>query len=166
MKKIFFLFIGIVLTANVAAQNYQLYAVYMYQFTKYIKWPESNSSGDFVIGVLGETPALEHLQKMADTKKAGSRNIVLKQFSAPSEIEGADMLFIGKDVIGDVASVLSHTKNTSTLLVTEEEGYGLEGSNINFVVRNGRLVFELNQNAMDRENLKVSSELAKLAIVI
>lgn len=166
MKRVFFLLFALVFTSQVVAQNYQLHAVYMYQFIKYIKWPENAESGDFVIGVLGESPATEHLQKMANTKKAGSRNIVLKKFNSPSEVKETHMLFIGKGVTSDMASIIKHTQNTNTLLVTEEEGFGLEGSNINFVVRNGRLVFELNQNAMERENLKVSTELAKLAIVI
>ncbi len=166
MKRLIF-FIGVLaISFQAVGQNYQLHAVYMYQFIKYIKWPDNTSSGDFVIGVLGESPATEYLQKMADTKKAGARNIVLKKFDTPSEIAQTHMLFIGKGTTNDMASILEYTENTNTLLVTEEEGFGLEGSNINFVVRNGRLVFELNQSAMDRENLKVSAELAKLAIVI
>lgn len=166
MKRIFIVLVVLFISSQAVAQNYQLHAVYMYQFIKYIKWPEGAASGDFVIGVLGESPATEHLQKMADTKKAGSRNIVLKKFNSPSEVTDTHMLFIGKGTVENVAAVLEYTQNTNTLLVTEEEGFGLEGSNINFVLRNGRLVFELNQSAMDRESLKVSTELAKLAIVI
>ena len=166
MKKVFFSLVLLTFSFQLTAQNYQLHAVYMYQFIKYIKWPDAVSQGDFVIGVLGESPATDHLKKMAETKKIGSRNIVLKEFNSVSDITNAHMLFIGEGNIESVESVLGQIEGQHTLLITEEEGFGLEGSNINFVERNGRLVFELNQHAMDREQLKVSSELAKLAIVI
>lgn len=166
MRKVFFCFLFVGFALQVSAQNYQLHAVYMYQFIKYIKWPDSESGTDFVIGVLGQTPALEHLEKMAKVKKAGDRTIVVKKFSTTDQVTPTNMLFVGKGTINEVKAVLPKIKGTSTLLITEEEGFGLEGSNINFVERNGRLAFELNQDAMDREKLKVSGELAKLAIVL
>jgi len=166
MKKMFFCLILVGLSFKLAAQNYQLHAVYMYQFIKYIKWPESQSGGDFVIGVLGDSPAVEYLDKMAKTKKAGSRNIVLKTFDNLADVTKTDMLFVHEGAVNELAGVIDKIGGQSTLLVTEKEGFGLEGSNINFVVRQGRLVFELNQDAMERESLKVSAELAKLAIVL
>ncbi|MDX1628835.1 MAG: YfiR family protein [Fulvivirga sp.] len=166
MKKLLFCVMLLVSVTILPAQNYQLHAVYIYQFTKYIKWPDAQMEGDFVIGVLGETPALEHLQKMADVKKAGNRDIVIRKFGDVSEVEPTHILFVGKEVIDSVSSVLKHIGGKHTLLITEEEGFGLAGSNINFVERDGRLVFELNRDAMRREGLKVSNELAKLAIVI
>lgn len=166
MKRILILSILFFCVLRLSAQNYQLHAVYIYQFIKYIKWPDANSSGDFVIGVLGDTPALEHLQKMADTKSAGNRDIVIRRFANVNDITKAHILFVPKNAVETVSEVLKKTNNSGTMLITEEEGFGLEGSNINFVERKGRLVFELNSAAMEREQLKVSSELAKLAIVI
>jgi len=166
MKKVFFCLMMLAFTGKLAAQNYQLHAVYMYQFIKYINWPAGESTGDFVIGVLGDSPITEHLNKMAETKKIGSRKIVIKEFDNIAQITNTQMLFVGKDVVEEVAPVLEKINGQHTLLITEEEGFGLEGSNINFIERKGRLVFELNRNAMDRESLQVSSELAKLAIVI
>jgi len=166
MKKVGWTVLMLFIGCNLYSQNYQLHAVYMYQFTKYIKWPDTKNTGDFVIGVLGESPATEYLQKMADAKKVGSRNIILKKYSNAEGIGDNHMLFIGKNVIDSVNQILPKIQETNTLLITEEEGFGLEGSNINFVERNGRLVFELNQNAMRREDLRVSSELSRLAIVL
>lgn len=166
MKRILIFSLLFFCVLRLSAQNYQLHAVYIYQFIKYIKWPDAASSGDFIIGVLGETSAIEHLQKMADAKSAGSRDIVLKQFESVNDISNAHILFVAKNSIESVSQILAKTKGSGTMIITEEEGFGLEGSNINFVERKGRLVFELNQEAMEREQLKVSSELAKLAIVI
>jgi len=166
MKKVVLSVLLLFVGSQLFSQNYQLHAVYMYQFTKYIKWPDTKSTGDFVIGVLGDTPATEFLQKMANVKKVGSRNIVVKEFNGANNIAESHILFVSEEAIDSVKQILPKTQNTSTLLITEKEGFGLEGSNINFVERNGRLVFELNQDAMRRENLRVSSELSRLAIVL
>ena len=40
------------------------------------------------------------------------------------------------------------------------------GSDINFIERDGRLGFELNQAAINKRKLKVSTELTRLAILI
>lgn len=166
MKRVLILSLLFFCSLRLSAQNYQLHAVYIYQFTKYIKWPDVTSSEDFVIGVLGETPALEHLEKMAETKSAGNRDIVIRRFASINEVAQVHILFVPNGVVETLAPILNKTKETGTMLITEKEGFGLEGSNINFVERKGRLVFELNTAAMEREQLKVSSELAKLAIVI
>ena len=39
------------------AQNvYAVHANIIYRFTKYINWPDDRKTGDFVIGVVGDTP--------------------------------------------------------------------------------------------------------------
>jgi hypothetical protein len=43
---------------------------------------------------------------------------------------------------------------------------GAKGSNINFIVKDGKLAFELNQAAITKQNFKVSNELSRLAIMI
>jgi hypothetical protein len=51
-------------------------------------------------------------------------------------------------------------------VVTEEPGQGVKGSDINFIDKDGKLAFELNQNAVNKRKLKVSTELTRLAIII
>lgn len=166
MKKL--LLLALLIFFNVAAfsQNYQLHSVYMYSFIKYVQWPSQDVEGDFLIGVVGESPILEHLEKMASTKKAGSRKIVIRKYNDVTEIEQTHMLFLAKELNNQLPALLKRAGNKHTLIITEEEGMGSEGSNINFVVRKGRLAFELNKSAMQRSSLKVSNELTRLAILI
>ena len=67
-----------------------------------------------------------------------------------------------------VVSSLTSGESPSTviLVVTEENGLGAKGSNINFIMREGKLAFELNQATLNKQNLKVSNELSRLAILI
>ncbi|UII30870.1 YfiR family protein [Fulvivirga ulvae] len=166
MRKLFFILTFLFVGLAVQAQNYQLHSVYIYSFIRYIQWPGGDTSSDFVIGVLGDSPLIPHLQKMAEVKKAGNRTIVIKKFNSVNEVANSDILFMSKESGNQLQGLLSKLKNKNTMIITEEEGMGKEGSNINFVIRNGKLAFELNRAAMDRADLKVSTELTRLAIII
>ena len=50
-------------------KNYAVYANIIYRFTKYIDWPAEKKSGDFIIGVVGDTPLMEELKKVLLIKK-------------------------------------------------------------------------------------------------
>jgi hypothetical protein len=51
-------------------------------------------------------------------------------------------------------------------VVTEQDGLALKGSHINFVLKDGKLAFELNQNALTKNKLKAANELTRLAILL
>ncbi len=166
MKKILFVSI-ILLSAQLGfSQNYKLHSVYMYSFTRYILWPEAYNQGDFEILVLGDSPILEELKSMAQAKKVGDRAIKVSKISNPSDIRKCSMLFVPASKSGKIADVLAKVGSQSILVITEEVGLGAKGSNINFIVKDGKLVFELNQEAINKQSLKVSSELSRLAILI
>ena len=162
----FFLCVALSLCASVSfSQNYQLHSVYIYSFVKYVQWPDQSGT-EFTIGVIGDSPVTQYLKKMAAVKKAGDKAIIIKEIKSADQAQGLKVLFVPNGMSGIFTDILTELSGTNTLLITEGEGMGKAGSNINFIVRDGRLSFELNRAAMDRENLKVSSELTKLAILI
>ncbi|MBL3655725.1 YfiR family protein [Fulvivirga sediminis] len=166
MKRLFFLFSLLLINFVGLAQNYQLHAVYIYSFIRYVQWPSSSEEGDFVIGIVGDSPIIDELERMAAAKKAGTRDIQVKKYTNLNGLDKADIVFISKNYTDDISGILNKVGSANTLLITEKEGLGVQGSNINFVNKNGKLAFELNRSAMDRADLKVSSELTRLAILI
>ncbi len=166
MKKILLVSI-ILLGAQLSfSQNYKLHSVYMYSFTRYILWPDAYNQGDFEIMVLGDSPILEELKAMAQAKKVGERPIKITKISNPADIRKCNMLFVPASKAGKIDEILLKVGTQSILVISEEAGLGAKGSNINFIVKDGKLVFELNQGTINKQNLKVSSELSRLAILI
>lgn len=148
------------------AQNYGLHSVYIYSFTKYIQWPDEMSQGDFEIYVLGDSPILPLLRKMEELKKVGDRNIKVIQVNSPSEIKKCNILFVPSSKSSQWDEIMNVVNNQSILMITEEPGMGQKGSHINFLMKDGKLVFELNQAATSKKNLKVSNQLLTVAILI
>ena len=148
------------------AQNYKMHSVFVYSFTRYVIWPDAYTTGDFEITVLGDSPIIDELKTMAQTKKVGDRAIKITRISSPSEIKKCNILFVSAGKTALIPEVMEKVNNQSILVISEESGAAQKGSNINFIVKDGKLAFELNQASVNRQGLKVSNELSRLAILI
>jgi hypothetical protein len=147
------------------AQNYKQHPLFIYSFTRYVQWPEAYSQGDFEILILGDTPLMEEL-KVLGTKKVGDRPIKITKISSVAEIRKCNMLFVPADKSDKLTEIIQKIDTQSVLLMTEQAGLGAQGSCINFITKEGRLAFELNQAAFTKRNLKASNELTRIATMI
>jgi hypothetical protein len=161
----FIFFIGFGISGS-TAQNYQTHTLYIYSFGKFVLWPEEDKKGDFEIFILGDSPIIEELQQMSERKKVGDRVIKVAKISSLGEFKKGHVLFIPSSQSAQLADVLTKLGDKSTLVVTEQPGLGVKGSDINFVMKEGKLAFELNQNALSKHKLKAANELTRLAIII
>jgi hypothetical protein len=148
------------------AQNYKLHTVFIFSFTRYVIWPEAYNQGDFEILVLGDSPIVDALQEMAQAKKVGDRVIKVTKISSASEIKKCNILFVTAGKSAQISDVVAKVSNQPILIITEDAGMATKGSDINFILKEGKLAFELNQSAVSRQNLKVANELSRLAILI
>jgi hypothetical protein len=153
--------------SKVEATEIKIQSIFIYNFTKYINWPEEYNRGDFVIGVLGDADLTEELYKMAKTKNVGNRRMVVKKYAEVADIEGrCHILFIPAGSSSLLSSALKKTKGQPTLVITHKDGLGRAGSQINFVSSNGKFRFEININALEKNGLKCAQQLKSLAIII
>jgi len=161
-------FVGVSCAAAGQAQppGYQLHSVFMYSFTRYVQWPEDRNTGDFRILVVGESPIVAELQKVAEQKKVGTRAIRVEEAEQISGNETAHIIFIAAGKSALLPDVLTKLNAKGVLIVTERDGLGARGSAVNFVMKDGKLAFELNQATLAKQGLKASTELIRLAILI
>jgi hypothetical protein len=129
-------------------------------------WPDDYNQGDFEILVLGDTPLMEELRLLAQAKKVGDRSIKITKISSPAEIRKCNILFVPASHSALLNDVVTKINNQPILIITEEPGLGMKGSHINFIMKDGKLAFELNQAAANKHNLKISNALMGMAILI
>jgi hypothetical protein len=146
--------------------DYAVKANIIYRLTKYIEWPESKGSGDFVIGIVGETPLFAELKNFASNKTAGSRKIVVRKFSTSAGAYDCHILFISEDESGSLKKIAARTAGSAILLVSEADGLALKGACINFIIVSEHLRLEINKNNIEKRNLNIASELVQLGIAI
>ncbi|MFZ2907347.1 MAG: YfiR family protein [Cyclobacteriaceae bacterium] len=166
MKKALITIFFLTFWTLVNGQNYKQYPLFIYSFTRYIQWPETDNHGDFEILVVGDSPLLDELKVLAQNKKVGERPIKIVKINGVAEIRKCSMIFLPNERSGELPEVLKRVKDQSILVMTEQAGLGMQGSCINFITKEGKLAFELNQSALIKQNLKASTELTRLATII
>ncbi len=163
MKRIFLsVFIVITTFYQIRAQVEKVQAAYIYQFTKLIEWCAEKRTGDFTISVLGSAAITANLTGL-NGKTVGSQKIVVKTFANISEIDNCNILFIPMAKSGQLGAVNNKISNSCTLVITEKSGLAKSGSSINFIEVDGKIVFEVSNEAMSKHSLTASAKLLSLA---
>ncbi|MES2732727.1 MAG: YfiR family protein [Bacteroidota bacterium] len=158
-------FCALFFSGTAKAQDYKFHSLFVYNFTKYIQWPESAQSGDFVIGVFGNSAITSELEKLVANKTVGAQKIVVRKVHSIAEADKLQILFIPQNKSKEFDAIQQSLKGKPVLLVTEKDGFGKKGSGINFVILDGKMRFELNLAATQMAGLKVSSQLSSLAML-
>jgi hypothetical protein len=168
MKKLKIITIGFLVLFNISAkaQETKFIALYLYNFTKYIDWPEEQKKGEFIIGVVGSNQVHAELLQLAQGKPVGTQIISVKNFRSIDEVSGCHILFLSESQSRRVDQAVSKLAQSSPLIVTQMEGATLFGSAINFVIRDETMKFELKKTNAIKYGLRVHSRLDNLAIVI
>ena len=169
MKTFSSLCFAILLTGAVNAQErptHEIHAAMVYNFIKYVQWPDEGEGGEFVVGVIGDDNVFNTLKQWYDGKPKGSKKYVIKKLASAAESSGCQVVYVGKSKNKEFETIKASTLGKSILTVTDGNGMGQKGSCINFKVIDGKLKFELNQGTVSGSNLKISSQLSSMAILI
>lgn len=169
MKK--YLIIILALVINVTAVCSQTgipraQSMFIYNFSRLIEWPASYKSGEFVIGVLGNSTVFDELKTFTASKKVGSQNISVVRFNNPEEITSCHILFVSFGKTNKMNDVKSRIGDKSTLIIGEKNGVISSGAAINFVIEQNKLKFQLKVANATNKGLKVSSSLQNMAMLV
>jgi len=171
MKTVKVLLAGLTMMAAsaVVAQErpmHEVYSMMVFNFVKYVQWPENDNSKEFVIGVVGNSDIYNTLSTWYGGKVKGTKTYVIKKFSNAAEVTDCQVVFIDRSKSGEFDAVNNKVKGKGTLVITDRNGLGSRGSCINFKTVDEKLRFELNQHAIEGSNLKVAGALTSMAILI
>ncbi len=167
MKKIpwLMLFFLIILHPDVYSQVDKFKALYMYNFTRYLEWPEEKQKGDFIIGVYGSSPIISELNIIAQKRNVGVQPIVVKKITSVSELDECNIVFV-PDYRSSKVSELKRWTGKGIVFITDRPGLAKSFSGINYVTVNGKQNFEINRGNLEYQGIKVNSVLMSLGIPV
>src|SRR5688572_30607728 len=139
--------------------NYAIHANIIYRFTKYIDWPASHKGGDFVIGIVGESPLFDELKNFITNKTVGEQRIVIRRITVSSGSFNGHIIFIPENENDKLKKISSITAGTATLIVTESSGSARKGACISLATVNEHLKMEINKNNIEKRKLSIAPEL-------
>ncbi len=145
-------------------KEYALKAAFLYQFTKYVTWPEGD--GPVQICVLGQDPFGSTLDETLAGKTAKGQPVTVKRLSQVAATGDCRILFLSRSEMPAVDATLQALRNRATLTVADSPGFPSRGGMINLNVENDRIKLEINPDNAARAGLKIRSELLRLAKVV
>lgn len=146
--------------------NYKSYTLFIYNFMKYIEWPDDGRT-EFVIGVYGDSPVFNELLNLAKAKKAKGKTIILKKINTPEDALTCNLVYLAPGKSGALKPVNEKIKGKAVLVVGEREGLASKGAALSFVtLEDDVLKFDINKAVLDQQGLKIPSSLLALGIQV
>jgi len=146
--------------------QYQLKAAFLYNFAKFVDWPPSaysSATAPFVIGLIGQNPFGNELERTVTNKMIAGHAFVVKQLKSLSEAARCQILFISTSERKRLPDILKAVRGQSVLTVSELDRFLQAGGMIQFIMEGNRVRFEINDAAARQAGLRISSKLLGVA---
>jgi len=150
-----------------------LKVAYVYNFTRFIRWPAGSPDRPFVVGVIGDAAMAGHLRALErEGKRVDGRPIAIRGFQGPDDLEPTDILFVGGAAAPWLDAIRRRTAGKPTLLVGDTPGFAGRGVAIelfrkpDIFGKSERLRFRIDPAALKDRGLTVSAQLYDVAEVV
>ncbi len=154
---------------EITPTEYEVKAAFLYNFAKFVEWPATalpEKKQPFIIGILGEDPFGDRLDRIVAGKQIQSHSIGIKRSKRVEELTACQIVFISDFAKGRLSPVLDVLHKKNILTVSDMEQFAELGGDIQFVISERRVRFVINAAAAQRAGLKLSSKLLALALEV
>lgn len=146
--------------------GHQVKAAMLYNAAKFVEWSgPSRPDTSLVICVMGRpaiTPAIEGL----GGKLVQGRQVRVQQIANIDEMRACHIVFIGEGERRNLPAILAGAGRKGILTVSDMDRFALQGGALGLVESEGRVKLEVNLDAAQQANLKLSSQLLKLSRIV
>ncbi len=155
--------------AHAAPSEYELKAAFIYQIARFVEWPSTgalvNAGAPLRLCVLGGNPFGPALETIRG-KPVNEREMEVTLLDINADTRECAMLFIAAPAEKHLERIVALSRGTGMLTIGDTEGFAQRGAVLNFFPENGKIRFEINQQASRRAGVKISSQLLKLARIL
>lgn len=168
------IFIALVLggpSGNARAAEFDEYAVkaaYLYNFAKFVEWPPgafASADAPLLICIVGVNPFGDALAALVD-KMVDSHPVEVRHIPVAMDLEPCHVVFLNGMEQLKYKALLAKLARQPILTVSDISDFAQAGGMIGLIEADQRIRFDINLNATRRANLKLSSQLLKLATIV
>jgi hypothetical protein len=154
---------------NGKPSEYQVKAVYLYNFSRFVEWPSEApalKTSSFEICVLGRDPFGPALDATVAGENVDGKSVVARRISKPEEGLDCRVLFLSASEDNHLKTDLTVFEKVGVLTVSDMPHFSQRGGMIQFVTDGDKVRFEVNLSNANDSGLSLSSDLLKLAIAV
>lgn len=165
MKKGILVIMMMVLMAGFAKAQMeveQAKAKFIYNFTKFFDWPQSEHAGNFIIGVVGSDKVYDELSKITAGKRVVKQNITVEKYRNYDDIGKCHVLFVS--TFQDNLISTAHKKTGHyTLIISDASNSLNKGAALNLFLDGERLKYKFEDSNALKMGLKFHSKIKEMA---
>jgi uncharacterized protein DUF4154 len=166
--------LSLVLLASVAMaasspSEYQVKAVFLFNFTQFVDWPAQSFAdprAPFVIGVLGRDPFGNALDEAVRGETVNGRALVVERYRSVAELKPCQILFIDRSAGTDANKTLESLGHQGTLTVSDSDAEAPSTVIIRFLSEGKKIRLRINVDSARDAGLTISSKLLRPAEVV
>lgn len=156
-------------TQEPIAREFQIKAVFLFNFTQFVQWPSTafeHSDSPLVIGIVGDDPFGSYLDETLRNEKIENHSLVVERYASIADIADCHILFIALSARQGMRGAVEAMKSKPVLTVSDEENFTKVGGMVRFYNENGRIRLRINVEPATNSGLTISSKLLRLADVV
>lgn len=158
---------GMAAAAEADSLEYAVKATYLYKFGIYVEWPGttfSNPSTALNLCLVGDDPFGSTLDTAVSGQRVDGRAIVVRRLKTVGRDSGCHILYIGNSETQRTNQVIEAIRGSGVLTVSDSRGTSV--GIINFVIKDNRVRFNIDEDAAAQNGLVISSKLLGLALSV
>ena len=155
--------------ATPVVREYQIEAIFLFNFAQFVDWPPEAFSGPgdpLVIGILGNDPFGAYMDEAVRGERVNDRPIVIRRFARVEDITTCHILFISRSESARLDQILGRLKGRSILTVSDIDDFNQSRGMIRFVIEKNKIRLRINLGAAKSAGLKISSKLLRPAQIV
>jgi hypothetical protein len=160
--------LGLLLAQRGRPSQYDVEAVYLYQFGKFVQWPaKTDSPGNaFPVCVIGRDPFGAVLDNTVAGETINNLPIKAERIGNAADARHCRILYISPSEDARIGDILDGLQNAPVLTVSDAPDFAERGGMIQFLLQEDRVRFEINVGTAQKAGLSLSSQLLKVAAAI
>jgi hypothetical protein len=141
-------------------------AAYLYQFLRFVEWPEADAGAPLAVCVVGKDPFGNTLDLAVQGRRVGARKVTVVRLPDAEAAATCDLLFLPAGETARLPALQRAIGDHPVLLVSDAGDFARNGGMIGFFRDADRLRFEVNPDAAEIRGLRISSRLLAIARVV
>lgn len=163
--------LGLMVSAPARAADetleYPVKAAFLAKFGGFVEWPPAvfaSPSTPVQLCVLGEDPFGATLDKAVSGQQAAGRPIEVRRVKAVRADSGCHIVYISPSETPRLAQVVEALRGSGVLTVSDVKAGAPQTGVINFVIKDQRVRFDIDDEAAMHNRLAISSKLLGVAL--
>lgn len=146
------------------SREYPIKAAFVYNFLKYIDFPNGTVGSSVTIGIVGTDPSGGAFDAL-NGKAVDGRTLIVRHLGDHYDLTGVNVVFVPAGERDHIRQIIANA-HPGLLTVGESPGFAQNGGIINFVPAGNRVRFQINPDAASKDALRISSQLLRLADIV